>query len=97
MFIKISNWYSKRKSEKKKKKVYYYLRLGYTFLKWIENQLGNRHAKKQFYSDILHNGVVNSSIVQMCVQRIDTFLNLQKSSKKEATKNEQQRLPTVKK
>jgi len=38
-------------------------------LKWIEKQLPNRKARKQFYYDVCHNGFVHSKYVELFMDR----------------------------
>jgi len=50
-----------------------YLVMGYKFLKWAENQLPNRHAKKAFLKRLLKEGITENQTVRYFATNLHMF------------------------
>ena len=62
-----------RKQLQQRRKLVNYLTMGYRFLKWIENQLPNRTAKKAFFRRLIKDGLVDNKYIDRFANQLYLF------------------------
>lgn len=83
MLKRVKTWIKRRQTLKKqrennlqRKRIYQEFNKAYNFLKWIEQQLPNRKARKQFLNDLIRSGTVSVPTVKSVLDHIDKFLEI---------------------
>lgn len=58
-----------KNNEDKVKKFKEKLKVATDMLRFIDSNFRNRKQRKQFYNDLLHNGVINTEAIQFLLKR----------------------------
>jgi len=71
MIKKIKAWFKKKKAIRARKELDKKLTAVYHTLKWIEKMFPNRKSRKSFINDLIKNGFVHSTYINMFLKGME--------------------------